>query len=75
MPTTYSPAEVAERLGFGEDYIKALVRRHEVPCLRGPRRTIRFTEDHVAAIVAHLEQPATPAATSLTTARSRRRAS
>ena len=75
--TTYSVAEVAAQIGASESFLRGLVKRREIPCLRLGRSAIRFTEAHVEAIIEHLTQPAgapTPVA-SLTTTRSRARRS
>lgn len=75
MTVTLTPAQVAERIGFSERFVRDLAKTRKVECLVGGKGSIRFTEEQYAALVAHLTQPVTPAADSLTTARSRRRAS
>lgn len=77
MSLTHTPAEVAAKVGASEFFVRELARKGKVPHLRVGRSAVRFTDDHVAAIIAHLtHEPtdATPAST-LTTARSRKRAS
>ena len=71
--TIHSLADVAALLGTSESFLRRKVQRREIPCLRLGRNAIKFTDEMVTEIVAHLTQPAAPAATSLTTARSRRR--
>lgn len=51
MTALHTPEALAERLGKSEDYWKRAARRREVPHVR-LGRTIRFTDDDVAAIVA-----------------------
>lgn len=70
-----SAKEVAAEVGATEFFIKDLARRHLVPCLRVGRGAYRFTDEHVAAVRAHLEQPVVEPVKdqSLTTARSRAR--
>jgi hypothetical protein len=71
----YTAREVAEQFGSTESFIKDLARRQLVPCLRVGRGAYRFTDDHVAAIRTHLEQPVKPPDDDryLTTSRSRAR--
>lgn len=71
IATTYSLAEVATEMRMTEWALAELVRSRRVPCLRvgtppepgqKDRRPIRFTDEHVARIVAEMtvEGDATP---------------
>jgi hypothetical protein len=59
MPgNVHTLSEVAEHFRQPEKFIRRLAASKEVPCLRGSRGADVFTDKHVSAIEAHLEQPA-----------------
>lgn len=81
MTRTYTPADVAELLGGGVTARKVLDwrKRYGWPCIE-IGRTVRFTDEHVAAILAkHTTsarsepQPIITGQTPLSAARNRRR--
>lgn len=74
MNPVYTAEDVAEKLKCSPAFIRKLARRREIPAIRLGNRW-RFTDEHLAALVAHLEQPAVVSEASLVGARSRRRAS
>lgn len=67
-----TPAEVAERIGASEWFVKRLAREGTVEHLRVDNRKVRFTEEQYEALVAHLTKQPLSAAQSLATSRSRR---
>jgi excisionase family DNA binding protein len=69
-----TPAEVAERVGATENYVRQLCRERRVPHLRVGRGAVRFTDEHLAALVTYLTaEPADDDTAALTTTRSRAR--
>jgi excisionase family DNA binding protein len=70
-----TPADVAERFGATEWYIRQLARDKKIPHLRVGRGAIAFTEAQAAAVEAHLTQnpESEVAPRSLTSRRSRAR--
>jgi hypothetical protein len=53
---TYSPSEVAERLGVSTKWLGNLAAKRQIPHLLIARK-LRFTEAHVSAIIAAYEVP------------------
>ena len=72
-PAVFTVAEVAQRIGASESFVADLARRNVVEHIRVGRRSVRFTEAQLDALVAHLTHQPTAPVESLTTARSRRR--
>lgn len=71
MSTVLTPAEVAERLGKSADYWLRKASRKEVPHVR-LGRSVRFTEEDVAEIVARAHvRPADPLTSQTPGSRSR----
>lgn len=72
----FTPAEVAERTGATENYVRQLAREGKVEHLRVGRKAVRFTPAQLVSLIEHLTQkPEDDRPRSLTTARSRARRS
>ncbi len=73
-PAVFTPAEVAERVGASESYVRQLCREGRVEHLRVGRKAPRFTPDQLVSLIEYLTKTPTAADESaLTTARSRAR--
>jgi hypothetical protein len=70
-PLTYSPAEAAELSGFSESFLREKARLEEIPHIRGPRQSIRFSPAQLDEVVALFSRPATRQVPRLTTSRAR----
>lgn len=75
---TYTIRQAAQRIGVGFYWLRDAVSARQVPCTRIGRH-VRFTEEHIAAIIAAGDQPVESAPTRIqvpqrrTTARSDRK--
>jgi hypothetical protein len=57
LPHLHTAAEVADALGFSEEYVKRLARRREWPSRRGPRGRPMFSDSDVAQILELIAAP------------------
>jgi excisionase family DNA binding protein len=70
-PMTMSPTQAAARTGFSEHFLRKKVRAGEIPCTRGGKGVIRFTQRDLDEAVEILRQPVTVKAKRLTSSKAR----
>jgi excisionase family DNA binding protein len=68
---TMSPAQAAARTGFSEHFLRKKVRAGEIPCTRGGKGVIRFTQRDLDEAVEILRHPATVKSKRLTSSKAR----